>query len=86
MHIWATVTSPDAKTIAFGGVETGIIKARLAAMVVGITNSNGSSPKPLATAAKMGRSVAVQEILLVNWVIKTDVVLTSNIITGRERF
>ena len=36
--IWAIETLPEEKTIAFGGVLTGIIKAQLAARVIGMVS------------------------------------------------
>ena len=60
------VISLDAKTKAFGGVATGIMNAKLAAMVAGTIISSGSIPQLSATAAKIGSRIAVEAVLLVS--------------------
>jgi hypothetical protein len=52
------VISPEPKTIALGGVATGIMKAQLAAMAIGTIRSIGLSPNPTATAAQPEQSPA----------------------------
>ena len=58
-HINGTVSRPEPKRIAFGGVATGIMNAQLAAMVAGITSSTGAIPRGTESAASMGTNVAV---------------------------
>ena len=57
--------SPEPKTIAFGGVATGIMKAQLAASVAGTIRSSGSTLIAAAVAPRIGRKVAVVAVLLV---------------------
>ena len=65
------VRTPDEKTIAFGGVATGSIKAQLAASVTGTQSTSGSIPDEAAIAAITGSNVAVVARLLVSSVKKT---------------
>jgi len=62
--------SPEPKTIAFGGVATGSIKAQLAAKATAAVTNNGSKFDWMAIAATTGRKVAVVAILEVNSVRK----------------
>ena len=49
LHICGIVISPEAKTIALGGVATGIMNAQLAPIVMGTINNIGLNPNPSAT-------------------------------------
>lgn len=64
--IMGIVTYPELKTIAFGGVATGSMKAQEAAIAAGAIIIKGFSPIPEATPAKMGNIIAVVAVLLVN--------------------
>src|SRR5690554_422497 len=75
------VIFPLPYTIALGGVATGNIKAQLAPNTTGIANSNGFSPKPIATEAKIGKNAAVEAVLLVISVKKTMSVITITIMS-----
>mgnify|MGYP003328139503 CR=1 FL=1 len=55
--------SPEPKTIAFGGVATGNIKAQLEAIVVGITKYIGLVSNPKAKTIKIGANVATVAVL-----------------------
>ena len=63
--IWLILICPLAKTIALGGVATGIIKAQLAAIAVGIANKIGETPIETAKAPIKGKKVAAVAVLLV---------------------
>ena len=52
--ICGIVTHPDPKTIAFGGVATGSMKAQDAEIVAGIISRRGLIPIANAVAAKIG--------------------------------
>jgi len=54
LHICGIVSSPELNTIALGGVATGIMKAQLAPIAMGTTRSIGLTPRPTATAARIG--------------------------------
>src|SRR5690606_5581877 len=58
-------TMPLPKTIAFGGVATGSMNARLAATATGMARASGWRPRPGATAATIGTSAAAVAVLLV---------------------
>ena len=75
---------PDPKTIAFGGVATGNIKAQLAAKTTGIVSATGATPRATATAPTTGRNVEVVATLEVSSVKKMIKVATAkiNIIGG----
>jgi len=60
----------EPKIMALGAVAAGNIKAQLAAKVAGIIIDKGWRPLDLATLAKMGRSISVEDILLVSSVKK----------------
>ena len=60
------------KTIAFGGVATGSIKAQLAARTTGMVRETGSTPIDIATAPTTGKNVLVVATL--------DVISVRNII------
>ena len=63
---------PLAKTIAFGGVDIGNIKAQLAAIVAGTTSSSGFSPRPTtATLARIDKKAAAVAVLLASSVMLT---------------
>ena len=66
-------TCPLLKTIVFGAVATGSIKAQLALKVAGSINHSGSIFELSAVAAKIGMSMAVVAVLLVASVIKVTV-------------
>ena len=65
------VKTPEEKTMAFGGVATGNMKAQLAANVTGTQRISGSIPDCAAIAAMTGKNVAVVAKLLVSSVRKT---------------
>lgn len=77
------VISPELKTMAFGGVATGIIKAQLAAIAVGMISNRGLIPNPTATAAKIGPKAETVAMLLDSSVTKITVVQTIIIKTTR---
>jgi len=52
--ICLTLICPLENTIAFGGVEIGIINAQLAAIATGIANNSGFNPRPLAIPITTG--------------------------------
>ena len=54
------------KTMAFGGVATGIMKAQEADIVAGIISTSGCTPVATATAARIGRIISVVAVLLVS--------------------
>ena len=58
-------TWPEAKITALGPVATGSMKAQLALMAAGTISSRGSTPEPIAAAARIGISSAVVAVLLV---------------------
>ena len=61
----------DPKTMAFGGVAIGIIKAKLAASVAGNINRYGCTPAtPIAIPLRIGTNVAVVAVLDVSSVKK----------------
>ena len=64
--IWGRVRCPLAKTMALGGVPTGIMKEQLAARAAGMRKSSGSCPRVRARAATMGRKVVAVAVLLVS--------------------
>jgi hypothetical protein len=71
------------KTMAFGGVAAGNIKAKEAAIVAGSINNNGLTSKLIANPAITGRkvsTVAVFEVTSVKKVIKEAI--TKIIIIG----
>ena len=76
--ICGTVTAPDPKTIAFGGVATGIMKAQLAARATGTISMNGVTAIAMAKDAASGRKTAAVAVLLVISVRKTTIPATSN--------
>ena len=55
--ICAIETKPEEKTIAFGGVPIGSIKAQLAAKVRGIHSCSISNPADFANAATIGTQI-----------------------------
>lgn len=57
--ILGIVKYPLAKTIALGGVPTGIIKENEAASVAGIISKYGCTPSTGAAAANTGRSMVI---------------------------
>lgn len=60
------VNRPEPKTMAFGGVATGIMKAQLEARVQAILNMYGLRPRPGERAVRMGSKDAVVATLEVN--------------------
>ncbi len=62
--IFGIVTYPLAKTIALGGVPTGITKPKLVAIVSGIISKSGSIPIDVAKDAEIGISKAALAVLL----------------------
>ena len=81
-HICDTEMRPEPKTIAFGGVATGNMKAQLAAIAAGTISIIGSTFKLGARAAKMGIKVAVVAVLLVSSV-RTIIIATISKIKTR---
>ena len=65
LAISAICNSPELKTIAFGGVATGIINAQLAANAAGITNISGPSVKVTEIGPSKGKKLATVAVLLV---------------------
>ena len=57
--IWGMDSLPLAKTLAFGPVPEGSIKAQEAAMVAGIIKRKGWMPAPFESPAKTGKNTAV---------------------------
>ena len=74
------------KTIAFGAVATGNIKAQLADSAAGNINTTGSIPEPNAVAAKIGISNAVVAVLLVISVKKVTHVAIISTVSMIESF
>ena len=70
LAISAILIRPLPKTIALGGVATGIIKAQDAESVAGIINNIGFVFMAKATDAKIGRIISVVAVLDVNSVKK----------------
>ena len=70
------------KTMAFGGVATGIMNAQEADSVAGTISSSGWMPVATATAASIGRMVSVVAVLLVSSVRKVMARHTSRISTN----
>ena len=65
--IWLIRSSPEANTIALGGVATGNMKAQLEASPAGITTSqtsDGSGEKVAAAAARIGSVSEAAAVLL----------------------
>ena len=62
--IFGIVTYPLAKTIALGGVPTGITNPKLVAMVSGIMSNNGSIPRETDKDAEIGINNAALAVLL----------------------
>ena len=62
---------PEAKTIAFGGVATGSIKAQEAAVAISTESTPSGTPKTSATLENTGISNAALAVLLANSVKKT---------------
>ena len=71
LTIWMMRMWPLANTIALGGVAMGNIKAHDAASVPPITNSNGFSPRLIATPASTGTKIVVSARLLMHSVRKS---------------
>lgn len=71
---------PVAKTIAFGGVATGSIKAHEAAMAINTDRITGDMPNASATEANTGISKAALAVLLANSVRNTTNVAITRII------
>lgn len=63
--IFGTVTYPLAKTIALGGVPTGITNPKLVAIVSGIMSNSGSIPIAVAKDAEIGINNAALAVLLI---------------------
>ena len=85
LAICGTLIKPDPKTIAFGGVATGSIKAHEAANVAPTISKYGCTPSITAVGANIGRSMAVVAKLDVISVKKfTAVITTSRIINSEE--
>ena len=57
--------NPLEKSMAFGGVEIGSIKAKLEAMVTGITNIKTDSPTPSAIPITTGINIVTKATLLI---------------------
>ena len=57
--IWGMDSLPLAKTLAFGPVPEGSIKAQEAAMVAGTIKRKGWIPAPFESPAKTGKNTAV---------------------------
>ena len=66
---------PLEKTMAFGGVETGIIKAQLAAIVTGIESNKGLILVPTAIVITMGMNIVARATLLISSVINSMVAI-----------
>jgi hypothetical protein len=62
--IFGMVTYPLAKTIALGGVPTGITNPKLVAIVRGIMSNRGSIPRETARDAEIGINNAALAVLL----------------------
>ena len=74
------------KTIAFGGVEIGIIKAQLAAKTIGKSNLITLISEAMAKAANKGNKRNVVAVLLVNSVIIDVKKVRSKIIIKISKF
>ena len=83
--IFGIVSIPEPKTIAFGGVATGSMKAQLAAKVTGTASTIGSKPDSMAMAPTTGRNVAVVAMLLVSSVRKMIIVAATMTMAARGR-
>ena len=70
LAISAILIRPLPKTIALGGVATGIMKAQDAERVAGIINNRGLAFMAKATDAKIGRIISVVAVLDVSSVKK----------------
>jgi len=80
LNISFTLTCPDPKIIALGGVATGSINAHESDIVAGIIISRGSIRMPTAAAPRIGSmsvAVAVFEVNSVRNVIKVYVKIIS---------
>lgn len=66
-----TSTKPLAKTMAFGGVAMGSIKAQLLAMVTGMSKYRIGTPRPIAIPATTGAKTATKATLLISSVINS---------------
>jgi hypothetical protein len=65
-----------AKTMTFGGVEIGNIKASDEEIVAGIINLIGAIPNALLNEATIGRNVEATAVFEENSVVATTIVLT----------
>ena len=76
---------PLAKTIAFGGVEIGIINAQLEAIVAGITNNSGGISRLVPIPITTGKNIVTKATLLITSVKKStkDVIMTTIKIKSR---
>ena len=72
LAISAILTLPLPKTMALGGVATGIMKAQEAESVAGIISIKGFTCMAKPTEAKMGRIISVVAVLDVNSVRKVN--------------
>jgi len=70
---------PVAKTIAFGGVEMGNIKASDEEIVAGIINLIGAKPNALLNEATIGKNVDATAVFDENSVVATTMVQTTKI-------
>ena len=77
LTICGIVTYPEPKTIAFGGVATGNMKAQDAAIAAGTISKSGFCPKPIAIAESIGITIAEVAVLEVSSVRKMMRVATA---------
>lgn len=66
-----TSIKPLAKTMAFGGVAMGSIKAQLLAIVTGMSRYTIGIPRPIAIPATTGANTATKATLLMSSVINS---------------
>ncbi len=77
---------PEPNTTAFGGVATGNIKAKDAAMVIGITRKRGLILMAFESPAITGRSISVVAVFEVNSVRKVMILVTESTKAKAGRF
>ena len=71
-------TSPVPKTIALGGVPTGIMNAQLAATVAGTSRALAGMPRTGARAARIGSMVATCAVFDVSPDMKTMIAMIAS--------
>lgn len=77
--ISGTRNSPEAKTMALGGVATGKQKAYDAAMTAGIINRSGFWPKTVARELRMGMVILIVAMFEANSVAQMTMVVIQKI-------